>query len=540
MTKNSFFNRKHYLDILIKRINGLKDEYRQNIALIGNELVGKTSTILHLLANFYDPKILPIYISVRQETLEYFSKKFIGALLYSFLNNSGITLKEDLDYLIKKSERFIPKTTEKIKSILTILERKKKESIFTELFSLCDSIYQETQKSCVLILDEFHNLETIGTKNLYKELAKIIILQKHTMFLVISSAKFKAKKTLSENLSLLFGNFEIIEMEPFSPKTGEEFLEDKLGRITLDKTLKKFLINLSGGLPFYLEVIAAALCKIKSQDIDDNQITKKELIDALEDLLFEETGVLNQRFYNYLKNLFDWHPNQDCVCLLYGISAGHNRIKDMVQLLRRQKKEIIKNLNHLLELDVIARNGDFFKINDRLFGFWLEFVHQKKIGALNFNAEIQKSAFRDGIEAMYKEFYIESQKPFGERIVELLHLFENEGVYIEKRRLKLISFREIKSLKFNSPNIKEGLIGRSVDTLWIIAIKDDSITEDDIIEFSKECKKYRQRKQRKIFIAPLDVDINVRLKALEEKIWTWNLSNVNLLCDLFSRPAIIV
>ena len=99
---------------------------------------------------------------------------------------------------------------------------------------------------------------------------------------------------------------------------------------------------------------------------------------------------------------------------------------------------------------------------------------------------------------------------------------------------------EIKSLKFNSPNIKEGLIGRSVDTLWIIAIKDDSITEDDIIEFSKECKKYRQRKQRKIFIAPLDVDINVRLKALEEKIWTWNLSNVNLLCDLFSRPAIIV
>ena len=88
-------------------------------------------------------------------------------------------------------------------------------------------------------------------------------------------------------------------------------------------------------------------------------------------------------------------------------------------------------------------------------------------------------------------------------------------------------------------DIKDGLIGRASDAQWIIAIKHNHLTEEHIAEFSKECRRFRKRINIRICITPLEVDTNVRLKALEEKIWTWNLNNINLLFDLFNKPAII-
>src|SRR3989338_5013925 len=130
MTKDNFFDRKFYLDILDKRITDLKDGYRQNIAVIGDELVGKTSIIFKFLNNFYDNRIIIIYLEIRPGSLPSFARRFIAILLYNFLANSGMYLEENLDFLVNKSQKYIPKTVEKIKGILTALERRKKNNIF--------------------------------------------------------------------------------------------------------------------------------------------------------------------------------------------------------------------------------------------------------------------------------------------------------------------------------------------------------------------------------------------------------------------------
>ena len=202
MIQDKFFDREYYLDILNKRISGLLEGYRQNIAIIGDELVGKTSIIYKFLDKFYDNRVMALYLEIRQESLNSFARRFIGILLYNFLVNSGIPLKEDLDYLIEKSEKFIPKTAEKIKLILSATNRRKKNNIFTELLSLCESINQETGKFCVVILDEFHNLEDMGINSLYREWSKLLLSQKNTMYIISSSMKYKAKVILSKNLSL--------------------------------------------------------------------------------------------------------------------------------------------------------------------------------------------------------------------------------------------------------------------------------------------------------------------------------------------------
>lgn len=530
MIKDNFFGRQVCLDVLEKRIRGLKEGYRQNIAIIGDELVGKTSMIFRLLDKLYDNRIIILYLEVRPESFSLFANRFIGALLYNFLINSGIPLKEDIDYLIKMSDKYIPKTVERIKFILNSLEKRKKNNALTELLSLCEIFKQETGKFCVVIFDEFHNLENIGIKNLYREWTRLLVSQKNTMYIIISSLKFKTRMILSKNLSLLFGNFEVILVEPFDIKTSEKYLRHRLAGLNLNAGLGNFIVHFTGGYPFYLEVITDAILKTNQAN----------LTDIIENLLFDNSGILNQRFSNYLKRYLDSVHSQDYISILYLISDGHNKLKDIAHLLHITKKELGSRINHLFELDTITRSGDFLKVNDRVFSFWLRFVYQERLKSLTFDAKNQKAVFRSNIENILKEFTFNAQKPIIERMSELLRLFQNEVVQIEKKRMRLNHFREIKPLEFNNRGLKDGLIGRSDDSLWIMAFKYDLLTEEDISEFARECKKYRHKPQKKIIIAFQDIDTNARLRALEEKILTWDLNNLNQVLDLFLKPRIIV
>lgn len=527
--KNNFFGRQQHLEILERRINDIKYGYRQNIAILGDELVGKTSAIFNFLGKLYDNYIVVLYLEARPETLNSFCRRFIAVLLYNFLINSALPLKDDLDFLIAKSKKFLPQTTEKIGHILALLTKRKKDTIFTDLLSLCELVYQESGKHCVVIIDEFHNLESTGIPNLYPSWSKSLIQQKHTLFIITSSMKYRAKNILAKNLSLLFGNFQIINMEPFDTQTSIAYIDYKLSHLTLEMPIKKFLINFTAGHPFYLTIILRAIAKEPSADIVDN----------LEELLFSASGVLNQKFSDYLKRLADSQFAQDYISILYLIASGHNKLKDIASYMHKPKKQLLQKITHLLDLGFINRSADFLKINDRVFGFWIKFVYQEKMNSLTFDARDKKVIFRDKIKELMQEFFLSAQKTILQRINELVHLFEDDLIQLNNKKLRLNLFREIKPVEFGAKDLKEGLVCRSKDSLWVIAFKNDLLTEKDIAEFSNECKRYRHKAQRKIIISCEGLDANTRLKAMDEKIITWDLNNVNQILDLFYKPRLI-
>ena len=351
------------------------------------------------------------------------------------------------------------------------------------------------------------------------------------MYIILSSLKFKTKNILSKQLSLLFGNFQLINVEPFDIKASANYLEHRLGQERLNKGLSDFLVHFTGGYPFYLEVITDAL--LKSKDRND-------LAGLIESLLFETSGILNQRFSNYFKRFMDLCPNPEYASMLYLVSSGQNKIKDIAHILRKTKKEIEARIGHLLELDIISRLGDFLKINDRVFSFWMKFVYQGKLQSLTFDARNQKDLFRSSIEGLIKEFLESRERPVIERISEILGLFKDDSVQIERKKIRLEHFKEIKPLEFNTAGLREGIIARTKESLWIMTFKDERLSEEDIAGFSRECKKFRNKLERKIIITSQGIDSNARLRALEEKILTWDLNNLNQLLDLFAKPRVIV
>ena len=203
------------LNLLKRRVLDLKEGYRQNVALLGNRFVGKTFVLQKFLAELDDENIVAIYLDLDNKDFNFFFFRFVGSLLYNFSKISKLPLFDDLQLLMENARTLIPQTIDEIKKIQLLLSDDRCEEAYRELIALPEIFSSETGKFCVIIMDEFQNLQELEIPNVFQELGKKIMTQKRSIYIVSSSYPTAAKQILSEKLSLLFGNFEMIEMEPF-------------------------------------------------------------------------------------------------------------------------------------------------------------------------------------------------------------------------------------------------------------------------------------------------------------------------------------
>ncbi len=263
-----FYGREDVLDILNKRAIALKDGYRQNIALTGASLSGKSSVLFKFLEAIKEDDFVPIYVEVVKETFRAFAEKFIATMLYNSLLKKGEKAKPDLESLMSDASRLFPKTYFAIKHVFASIEKEQCEEAYSALLELTSILKQESNLPCIVIFDEFDNLERLGIKNPFAAFGKVIMVQKDTMYIVSSSRSLAIRKIISEKLSLLFGSFEILKISNFGNRTSCEFLGNVLSGFDMDAFLKKFLIALTDGNPFYINKLA-----VKMKDIAIERMT---------------------------------------------------------------------------------------------------------------------------------------------------------------------------------------------------------------------------------------------------------------------------
>ncbi|MFA5085769.1 MAG: ATP-binding protein, partial [Candidatus Omnitrophota bacterium] len=114
-----FFGREEVLGLLNKRTLALKDGYRQNIALTGQSLSGKTSILHHFLHSIKEEDFITIYVEVVKEPFRSFSYRFIATLLYNALTKMGEAVGFELENLLDKAQELLPKTYSAIRNVIT-------------------------------------------------------------------------------------------------------------------------------------------------------------------------------------------------------------------------------------------------------------------------------------------------------------------------------------------------------------------------------------------------------------------------------------
>lgn len=542
--KEIILKRTNILEPIYKRLNSLKDGYRQNIALLGQPGVGKTTILKYLSNTFKQPNLIFAYVNLECADFKYFTYKLLGSILYNYLCEKGLIIKDDFPYLIKAAEQFLPNTSGCMKLISQLVEKDKMNDAYQKTLDCIDIFTQESGYQLVLIIDEFHFLEDVGIKNVFSILGKKIMLQKSVIFIIASSNSQRAGKIISEKLSLLFGNFEIITALPLEHKTCKEFALNILYPFLLTETHLNFLIDLTAGFPFYLKVISKEILRI-TQSSQDHQIDSYALAVSIYNLLAKENGLLNEKFNNIIerlcKNKSEQNKNTFASTseILISLAYGYNTASGIAANIHRNNAQIKSKISKFLEQGLINKNGSFLKISDPLLEVWIKLVFSKTMQRLSEDDLEFKNQFINQINKTIDSFVFESKRRFLERITEVFNHFDDEAIVLGRQRFKLTKFKELRCINFENAGIKEGLYGEGSDDIWFAGLKPERLNENDVSEFIAECRKLRHKRFKKILFTFSEPELNASLLAKEEKIHTWNLEHINTLLSLFGKPKII-
>ena len=538
--ENNFFGRTEILNLLKRRVIDLKEGYRQNIAFLGNQYVGKTSLLHHFIANLDEKDVTVIYLDFENKDFGYFFSKFIGSLLYNFSKNKNLVLHDDLNLLLESTKILIPNTVQVIKKIQKDYTKGKVSECYLGLLTLPEVFTNETEQFCVLILDEFQNIEEFLIDDAFVNLGKKIMTQKKCFYIVLSSMRGVAQKILSEKLSLLFGNFEVIDIDAFDFATSQKFIEYNLKEIKIGAQLRNFLTEFTGGHPLYLNLISKELINISSK-LNQREIYMPILSRAVENTIFDRWGVISRHFEIIVKDICSGKGNSMVSSILISLSNGKHKINEIIADINIKKSQMTQRLNWLIELGVIVKNGDFYCFKDKLLRFWIKFVYQKRLRDIELASDKQRKEFKKEFHRSIENFNISSRKNFSSRIIELLYCFDNESFNLNGRKYKLPLFRKVESFRFRNESgiYVDGIKASTEKGIWFVITKKDSLGESDISTVINEVKKTGRKVDRCLLISLTGLDENTRLKALHERFWIWSEGELNTLSTLFDKSYIL-
>jgi hypothetical protein len=533
----SFFGRDELLLALEKRTQAFLNGYRQNVGLVGKKGVGKSSLILHFLSRLDDKSLIAIYLEVQPEPLDAFAQKFMAAVLAGGLKTRGEDVPQDFNTIVLRGKRYFPRTLARMREIRAKLARSEWNAAFQELVGLTQQLREESGKKVLLALDNFDLLEDLGFHDAFHKFGKAMMLQTDTLYLVAASNERKARDIFAEKLSLLFGNFEVLPVDSFDFASASAFLHLRLPNLSFPERLKKFLIFVTDGHPYGLDVLAEGLKRVAQQQ-DTAEVTEDLLIRVLEEELYRSTGPLHAYFLLAVRQLGGrgrvFHAS---LKVLVAIALGCHKAPAMAKSLRRPLDEVKKTLARLVEDEVIEKRGSFFTLSLSLFRFWLRYCHARKEWGFLQAPSLATAGFREEMRAVMRAYAVQEDKELTKRVEELFRCFSNDVVELEHRKVKCPHFSEVIFKPSNGRVFPVEAKGHS--TRWICQVAHTKVSEDDVRLFIQDIHKLRRKAQRKVMIAVEGTELNAKLVAKEAQILVWNLRNLNTLFDLYGQAKVI-
>lgn len=387
-TEIRFLAREKELSLLHKKVEDFKKGYRQNIAILGKANIGKTSLLMHFISTLDSSDAVPIYIDLKQLSFNGFVNRFIAMLLHNYLGATVNTY--DIEQMAEGISSNLPKTYKKIKAVYSHVASGKEKMAFEELLDLPLCFSTESAKFCIIIFDNFTKLSEYNLKEPFSVLGEKIMLQKTSLYVLSGYSGADSKKILSEELSLLFGKFYVMDLDAFNMQEAMAFVDTKSKTFKLPAELKGFLAYFTGGKPFYLDVLTEAMAK-KANDNRMSIVSESDFYLVLSDVIFAGHSVLNLYFTRIIENASDAFDPRKAIKILHAIMQK-NKLADIISCCGYTREQAVKLIERFMEQDVVIKNGPLHAIDDEIFKLWVNVKYSEMMGSLSL---IQKAARRN-------------------------------------------------------------------------------------------------------------------------------------------------
>jgi len=304
--------------------------------------------------------------------------------------------------------------------------------------------------------------------------------------------------------------------------------------------LRNFLSDFTGGHPLYINLLCQELICL-SGVYGQQEIYAPILIQAIENVIFNPWGVLSRHFELQINALTVGKMPSVTIAMLGALAHGKHKMSDLSESLNLKLSQVTQRINVLQELNIVERNGNYFHINDKLFSFWIKFIHQRRMHVIDLEVGRSRRQFKEEIGRALNDFGMVARKDLTVRIADLMHKFDNESFVLSGRRYKLNSFKDIKLLKLRmgAGNYFDAISAQGSEGSWLVVLKKDPVHDNDLSGILEEIKKLEPRPTRSVIVSLSGLDENAKLRALQEKLWIWDEEQLNCLMHLFDEPIIV-
>jgi hypothetical protein len=534
-----FLMREAVRSRLQKRVSDIEHGYRQNVGIVGSSGVGKTQ----LLCEFFqsvsrNPKLLPIYVKAETIDGRQLIEQWMGAALSSIMLDRTLNIPKTLSGLLREAEVIVPKTVAAVKHLQKLLRQDKNVFAVKELFMLSGILARETGKKAVLMIDEFQALEKLPAPDPFLLLGKQMMIDKEVLYVVTSSAVDRAREIFREKLSLLFGNFEVLELVPLGFMEVDQYLATRMPAHRWSFELKKFLFHMTDGEPLYLDLLLHRLEQAEIREFPQD-VNAAVLLDAFCQELFDRRGRIALLFEKRLEQCaYLTKYRGPYVRAMLALSQGRHKLIPIAAFIEETVAETQRVLKRLVEDGLAVKSGSLYHVPDFLFRFWLREVFQKRHGLFLPEERILRKHLFDALSRVLDFCSRASEEDLELRMESLLKEFRNETVEVDLKKIQCPQFSEVLLLK-HFPHSIVSLTGKSSKGRWLFYLSPEWIGEPEIEKIALDAKHLR-KVQRKILIALGGIDQNAKLIAQEAKMQLWDVRTLNSLLDLYDLPKVIL
>jgi len=216
--------------------------------------------------------------------------------------------------------------------------------------------------------------------------------------------------------------------------------------------------------------------------------------------------------------------------MLLELAGGAARIKDLALKIGRSQAECSRQLNALIEDELVIKNGSLYTLSDQMFRFWIRAVYRHRDLSLAVDAPSRAFLFIKDLEAELNAFLDSDALSDADRVKKLFTAFAGDRVEWEgkSRQLPVMNRIEVQTREAGVFRIAASGSRSS----WEVRAFSRPVTESDIRTFLADTKTARASKPRALLIYLDGMDPNAKLLAKNLNIWIIGLKNLNYLLDL--------
>ena len=510
----------------LKRLDKIQSDYlsgyRRNLAVLGPWSIGKTSLMLKFIHDRLNPDLFPVYLNLEDGFLK---ESFFGFLLYSLRN---LSLKKESYSLANVGdsaaaiEKEYPQLASAIKHIESASRSNNYLTIMDSILGLPDIVKKKFGKNCIFIIDEFFSLDKLRVSSWMQMLRDHIMLDKYTLFVLISSEIERSKSVLNSEFSLLFGNFEIIELDNFSYHESVDFTESRLGGIKIREpnTVEK-MIALTNGLPLYLDILTSWIDE--NVDLFDWQ----SFIMMLKEVLLNNKGFLYRYFSEKLRVIPGDDKFQEFLPFVIEVARGNTKRREL------KKKDFSYATSNYSMNGFLEKNGSFFRIKDPLFRIWLLCAYNADLMGLKLSSELKEEMLTKEIEAVGSPLNVFVNSGDIENMVTRLILnFDNEFIEIGGKKKQLPKLSSVKTL-FQSQNFSVLQAEKAKAGRWLFVVISPEFQEQDAYILLESLKSKEINFNQKIAVMVQRDDSNISLIFKTKGFWVWDMKLINRIIEFY-------